>query len=195
MWTCFSNIDCTQLNRRVMVRTHTELSARLLSLILILLTDSDWSITTEGVHTFYVRYDENWFDSFCNRALLFGTGSLSGNGTIAWQPEQFIRSPDPLLRLPNDIIRVDSNGQAWIGYQEVNASGCGGTGIQTPHIIHSSGTNYSVWTGDYVLSTKYSNNWEVDIATLSGGSVYAAYWINSLELHGAMFNGTVWGPD
>ena len=158
-------------------------------------TDSDWSITTDGTHTFYVRYDENWFDSFCNRALLFGTGSLSTDGTIAWQPEQVVRSPDPLLRLPNDIIRVDSNGQAWIGYQEVNASGCGGTGIQTPHIIHSSGTNYSVWTGDYVLSTQYSNNWEVDIATLSGSSVYAIYWIDSLELHGAMFNGTSWGPD
>ena len=158
-------------------------------------TDSDWSITTDGSHTFYVRYDENWFDSFCNRALLFGTGSLSSNGTIAWQREQIVRSPDPLLRLPNDIIRVDSNGQAWIGYQEVNAFGCGGTGIQTPHIIHSSGTNYSVWTGDYVLSTKYSNNWEVGIATLSGGSVYTAYWISSLELHGAKFNGTSWGPD
>src|SRR5437016_12868029 len=92
--------------------------------VAIHVTDSDWSITTDGTHTFYVRYDENWFDSFCNRALLFGTGSLSTDGTIAWQPEQVVRSPDPLLRLPNDIIRVDSNGQAWIGYQEVNASGC-----------------------------------------------------------------------
>src|SRR2546422_10778374 len=40
MWTCFSNIDCTQLTQRVMVQTHSGLSARLLSLILVLLSIS-----------------------------------------------------------------------------------------------------------------------------------------------------------
>lgn len=158
-------------------------------------TDSDWSITTDGSHAFYVRYDENWFDSFCNRALLFGTGSLGTDGAIVWQTEQTVRSPNTLLRFPNDIIKVDTQGQAWIGYQEVSGSDCGGTGEQTPHIVHSSSTDYSVWTGDYLLSTAHSNNWDIDIATLPGGSVYAEYWISSLDLHGALFNGTSWGPD
>jgi hypothetical protein len=40
-----------------------------------------------------------------------------------------------------------------------------------------------------------SNNWDIDIATLPGGQVFAAYWINTLDLHGRLFNGTAWGPD
>ncbi len=156
-------------------------------------TDSDWSIVTNNTYVFYARYNESTFDSYCSRRLLFGYGGVNANGSISWQHEQTVRSPNQTLAFPNEVVRVDANNQVWIGYQE--DSHCGGTGIQIPRIVHSSGTNYSIWTGDTVLSTAHSRNWDVDIATLSGGEVYAAYWINTLDIHGRIFNGTAWSAD
>ncbi len=97
-------------------------------------TDSDWSIVSDGSHAFYARYNESSFDTDCNRALLYGTGSLGTVGTISWQPEHVVKSPNPTATFPNEAISIDSNNQVWIGYQEHDR--CGGSG-QTPHIIHS----------------------------------------------------------
>src|SRR5207237_2182757 len=47
-------------------------------------TDSDWSIVTDGIHAFYARYNESSFDSNCNRALLYGTVLLDAGVTIVW---------------------------------------------------------------------------------------------------------------
>jgi PKD repeat protein len=158
-------------------------------------TDSDWSIVTDSSHAYYVRYDENVFESMCGLPLLIGTGVLSSAGSISWLPEQTVKSGSPQDVYLNDVVKIDSSAQLWVGYQDANAGACGGTGSQTPQVIHSIGTDYASWTGDTVLSTAHSNNWDVDIAPLSGGEVYAAYWINSLDLHGRLFNGTTWGPD
>ena len=158
-------------------------------------TDSDWSVTTNNTYVFYARYNETVFDSFCNRAILFRDGVLGSAGTISWQTENVVRTPSPTMAFPNEIVRVDTNNQVWVGYQEDNHTDCGGTGIQVPRVIHSVGTNYSVWTRDTVLSTSNSNNWDIDLAALPGGSMYATYWINSLDLHGALFSGSSWGPD
>src|SRR3989449_353756 len=103
-------------------------------------TDSDWSIVSDGIHAFYARYNESSFDTDCNRALLYGTGSLGTGGTIAWQQEQVVRSPSPTATFPNEVISIDSNGQIWIGYQEDDQKACGGSGIETPHIIHANNT-------------------------------------------------------
>jgi hypothetical protein len=158
-------------------------------------TESDWSMVTNNTYIFYARYNETVFDSYCNRALLFGDGILGSNGVIGWQKEQIVRAPGATMIFPNDIVRVDTNNQVWIGYQEDNHSDCGGTGIQVPRVIHSVGRNYSIWTGDTVLSTSNSNNWDVNLAVLPGGAMFATYWINTFDLHGALFNGTSWGPD
>ncbi len=157
-------------------------------------TDSDWSIVADTNHAYYVRYPEPYFDSACNLPLLLGRGVLHKNGVITWQPEQTIMPASPQTIFLNDVIRIDSRNQLWVGYQEANAGVCGGTGEQTPHIIHSF-ENYSYWTGDTVLSTAHSNNWSIDIATLPRGQVYVAYWINTYDLHGRLYNGTTWGPD
>lgn len=158
-------------------------------------TDSDWSVATNNTYVFYARYNESFFDSFCNRALLFGDGVLSAGGTISWQSEHVVRAPGATIALPNDIVRVDTNNQIWVGYQEDDHTDCGGTGTQVPHVIHSVGTDYSTWTGDTVLSTSNSNNWDIDLAALPGGGMYAAYWVNQFDLHGSFYNGTSWGPD
>ena len=100
-------------------------------------TDSDWSIVTDGIHAFYARYNESSFDSNCNRALLYGTGLLDAGGTIVWQQEQIVRSASSTATFPNEVISIDSNGQIWIGYQEDNQKACGGNGQETPHIIHA----------------------------------------------------------
>ncbi len=97
-------------------------------------TENDWSIVTDGTHAFYTRYNESSFDTDCNRALLYGTGSLATGGTIVWQPEQVVKSPSLTSAFPNDVISIDSNNQIWIGYQEHDR--CGG-GSQTPHVIRS----------------------------------------------------------
>jgi len=158
-------------------------------------TDSDWSVVTNNTYVFYARYNETVFDSFCNKAILFGHGALNSGGMISWQSEHVVRAPSPTMAFPNEIVRVDTNNQVWVGYQEDNHSDCGGTGIQVPRVIHSVGTSYSLWTGDTVLSTSNSNNWDVNLAVLPGGAVFAAYWINTFDLHGALFNGTSWSSD
>jgi hypothetical protein len=55
-----------------------------------------------------------------------------------------------------------------------------------------------LWTGDISLpasagSQLISDNWHVDIATLPGGQVYAAYWANKFYLLGRLFDGSSWG--
>ncbi len=100
-------------------------------------TDSDWSIVSDGIHAFYARYNETSFDTVCNRALLYGTGLLGTDGTVVWQQEQVVRSPSSIATFPNEVISIDSNGQVWIGYQEDNKIACGGSGQETPHIIHA----------------------------------------------------------
>jgi hypothetical protein len=158
-------------------------------------TASDWSVVTNTTYLFYARYNESYFDSFCNKALLFGDGVLNSGGMITWQKEQVVRPPSATMAFPNDIVRVDPNNQIWIGYQEDNHTDCGGSGVQVPRVIHSTGTNYSAWSGDTVLSTSNSNNWDVGLAVLPGGEMFATYWVNTFDLHGALFNGTSWGPD
>ena len=158
-------------------------------------TDSDWSVVTNTTYVFYARYNETVFDSYCSRALLFGDGVLSSGGTISWQSEHAVRAANTTLALPNEIVRVDTNNRVWLGYQEDNHSDCGGTGIQVPRVIHSVGNNYSAWTGDTVLSTANSNNWDIGLGVLPGGAVFATYWVNTFDLHGALFNGTSWGPE
>ena len=158
-------------------------------------TDSDWSIVTDSTHAYYVRYDEKVFESMCGLPILLGIGVLSSGGSITWQPEQTVRSGNPQDVFLNEVVRIDSSGQLWVGYLDANAGFCGGTGTDLPHIIHSTGAIYASWSGDTILSTAHSNNWDVDIAPLSGGEVYATFWINTLDLHGRLFNGTAWGPD
>lgn len=158
-------------------------------------TDSDWSIASDAKHVFYVRYPEHFFDSVCNLPLLVGRGVLHRGGSITWQAEQTVLSGGPQTIFLNDVIRIDSKDQLWVGYQELSAGRCGGSGDQTPHVIHSAGTDYTLWTGDTVLSKAHSNNWDIDIAALPGGQVFAAYWINTFDLHGRLFNGTVWGSE
>src|SRR2546425_8098867 len=97
-------------------------------------TDNDWSVVTDGTFAYYARYNETSFDSTANRALLFGMGQLGSSGLITWQLEQVVLSPNAAMKFPNDVIGVDSNRQAWVGYQQDNS------GTKTPHIIHSNST-------------------------------------------------------
>src|SRR5207245_9187776 len=94
------------------------------------LTDSDWSSVSDGIHAFYARYNESSFDTDCNRALLYGTGSLGTGGTIAWQQEQGVRRPSPTATFPNEVISIDSNGQIWIRYPEDDQKACDGRRIE-----------------------------------------------------------------
>src|SRR3989442_7715108 len=69
-------------------------------------TDSDWSIVSDGIHAFYARYNESSFDTDCNRALLYGTGSLGTGGTKTWEQKQGVRQPHPKPPLPNQINNI-----------------------------------------------------------------------------------------
>ncbi|HEX4921637.1 MAG TPA: hypothetical protein VFV92_12965, partial [Candidatus Bathyarchaeia archaeon] len=63
-------------------------------------TDSDWSIATNGTHVFYARYPEDTFQTTTNKPLLFGVGRLSPAGTISWSPEQIVRPASSSLEFP-----------------------------------------------------------------------------------------------
>src|SRR3989442_199869 len=76
-----------------------------------------------------------------------------------------------------------------------NHTACGGDGTDRPQVIHSAGTNYAVWTGNFTLSTAHSNNWHIALASLGNGQIYSSYWLRNADLHGRLYNGTSWGPD
>src|SRR5467141_1000141 len=152
------------------------------------ITDSDFSVTTNGTSVFYARYNETSFINNCGRKLQFGLGSLSNSGTVAWQPERTVIAGASNRVYVNDEIIVDSNGQVWIAYLIDNHGACGGNSIDWPIVIHSAGTNYSAWTGNFTLSSANSGNWHIALATLGNGQVYASYWIGNNDVHGRLYN-------
>jgi phosphoesterase family protein len=165
------------------------------------ITDSDFSVYANGTSVFYVRYNETSFDSSCGRRIQFGLGSLSPSGTIAWLPEQTVVVGASNRAYPNDEIVVDSNGQAWVAFMSDSKMSCLGSGTQRPVVVHSVGTNYAMWTtgntdlGNTTLSTAHSNNWHIVLVSLGNGQLYASYWIRNSDVHGKLYNGTLWGTD
>jgi hypothetical protein len=158
------------------------------------ITDSDFSVTTNGTSVFYVRYNETSFISNCGRKLQFGLGNLSNSGTVSWQPEQTVAVGASNRVYVNDEIIVDSNGQVWIAYLIDNHSACGGNSIDWPQVIHSVGTDYTMWAGNFTLSTTHSSNWHIALVSLGNGQVYASYWLGKNDIHGRLYNNG-WQPD
>ena len=160
-------------------------------------TDSDFSVYTDGTNVYYVRYDEVTFESTCGKNIFFRTGTLVGSsGTVNWQAEQIALKGLSTNTYPNDEIIVDSTGQAWIAFLSDSHSACGGNGTDLPQIIHSAGTNYGSWTTTpLTLSNAHSNNWHIALVSLGGGEIYASYWLRGSDLHGRLYNGTSWIPN
>ncbi|HEX9613198.1 MAG TPA: WD40 repeat domain-containing protein [Candidatus Bathyarchaeia archaeon] len=159
-------------------------------------TDSDFSVYTDGTNVYYARYNELTFQTDCGRNVQFRTGSLVGaSGTINWQPEQTALKAGSTFTYQNEEIIVDSNGQAWIAFLSDSRGSCGGGGTELPQVIHSSGTNYASWTTPTTLSTAHSNNWHVALASLGAGQIYAAYWLGNSDMHGKLYNSSTWGAD
>jgi len=166
-------------------------------------TDSDFSVFTDGTNVYYARYDEFTYESNCGKNIQFRTGSLVGSsGTISWQAEQTALKGASSTSYPDDEITVDSNGQVWIAFMSASLGGCGGNGNDLPQIIHSSGTNYGSWSSPFTLCVLSgstcaggSSNWHLALASLGSGQIYAAYWLSKYGPHGRLYNGTSWGPD
>src|SRR5438132_10002469 len=159
-------------------------------------TDSDFSVYTDGTNVYYVRYDEVTFESTCGKNISFRTGTLVGSlGTVNWQAEQVALKGLSTNTYPNDEIIVDSTGQTWIAFLSDSHGGCGGNGTDRPQIIHSSGTNYASWTTPLTLSTAHSSNWHIALVSLGSGQIYASYWFRGSDLHGRLYNGTSCTPN
>ena len=159
-------------------------------------TDSDFSVYTDGTNVYYARYNEATFQTSCGRNVQFRIGSLVGtSGTINWQSEQTALKAGSAFTYENEEIIVDTNGQAWIGFLSNSRGACGGDGTELPQVIHSSGTNYALWTTPTTLSSAHSNNWHVALASLGAGQIYAAYWLAKSDMHGKLYNGSTWGAD
>jgi hypothetical protein len=159
------------------------------------ITDSDFSVITDGSSAFYVRYNETSFETTCGQNLLVRVGSLSTAGSISWQSEITVATANSHNSFPDSAIAQDSNGQIWLGYMIANLSGCGGNGTDRPEVIHSAGVNYQSWTGNTTLTTAHSNLWHVSLVSLGSGQMYATYWIATSDIHGALYNGASWGSD
>ena len=158
-------------------------------------TDSDFSVYSNGTNVYYVRYDELTFESTCGKNIQFRTGTLASSGTVNWQPEQTALAGSSRNTYPNDEIITDSSGQVWIAFLSDSHSACGGDGTDLPQIIHSSGTNYASWTLPLTLSTAHSNNWHIALVSLGSGQIFASYWLANADLHGKLYNGITWGND
>jgi hypothetical protein len=55
-------------------------------------------------------------------------------------------------------------------------------------VIHSVGTNYNSWTGNFTFNNVLSGNWHIALVSLGGGQVYASYWIGAHDVHGRLYN-------
>src|SRR6267378_3195413 len=152
------------------------------------ITDNDFSVYSNGTSIFYARYNETSFINNCGRRLQFGLGNLSSSGSIAWRPEQTVAVGASNRVYVNDEIIVDSNGQVWIAYMIDNHGACGGNSTDWPQVIHSAGTNYASWTGNFTLSTAHSSNWHIALVSLGNGQVYASYWLGNTDVHGRLYN-------
>ena len=156
----------------------------------------DFSVTTDGTNVYYARYNEtDYFSSTCSRALLFRQGAISG-GSVNWQPENVVLPANATTAFISPNLKIDSNGQAWIGYLYSATNTCGGNGTEQPRAIHSKGTNYGSWSSQTVLSNAQNGNWAVDLASLGKGAMYFTYWIASsstsaTDLHGRLYNSTL----
>ena len=156
-------------------------------------TDSDFSVYTDGSNVYYARYNETTFQANCGRNLQFRTGALVGSsGTVNWAPEQTALKAGAAFTFQNEEIIVDSNGQAWIAFLSDSRGVCNGDGSELPQVIHSSGTNYAAWTTPETLSNAHSNNWHIALVSLGNGEIYASYWLRGSDLHGRLYNGTSW---
>src|SRR5438128_9617344 len=159
----------------------------------------DFSITTDGTSVYYARYNEtDYFACTCSHALLCRQGSIS-SGSINWQPENMALPANATTAFISPNLKLDSNGQAWIGYQHSATNTCGGNGTEQPRAIHSKGTNYGAWSSQTVLSNALSGNWAVDLTSLGNGAMYFTYWIASsptsaTDLHGRLYHST-YSPD
>ncbi|TMI62271.1 PKD domain-containing protein [Candidatus Bathyarchaeota archaeon] len=159
----------------------------------------DFSVTTDGTNVYYARYNEtDYFASTCRHALLFRQGAVS-SGSINWQPENIALPANATTAFISPNLKLDSSGQAWIGYQYSATNTCGGDGTEQPRAIHSKGTNYGAWSSQTVLSNALSGNWAVDLTSLGNGAMYFTYWIASsptsaTDLHGRLYNST-FSPD
>jgi hypothetical protein len=161
------------------------------------ITDSDFSVYTNGTSVFYVRYNETSYDSNCGRNIQFGLGTLNTSGAITWHPERTVATGAANRAYPDDEITVDSNGQVWIAYLIDNKSACGGTGTERPQIIHSAGTNYGSWLGNTTLCVAacHSLNWHIELVSIGAGEIYSLYWITRYGIHGRLYNGTFWNAE
>ena len=159
----------------------------------------DFSVTTDGTNVYYARYNEtDYFASTCSHALLFRQGAISG-GSINWQPENIALPANATTAFISPNLKLDSSGQAWIGYLYSATNTCGGNGTEQPRAIHSKGTNYGAWSSQTVLSNALNGNWVVDLTSLGNGAIYFTYWIASssnsaTDLHGRLYNST-FSPD
>ena len=157
----------------------------------------DYSITTDGNNVFYARYNEtDFFVGTCNDALLFREGALSTLGTVNWQPEQTVIAGNATTAFISPNLKLDSNGQAYIGFLYSSSGGCGGTGNEEPRLIVSSGTNYALWGSQQRLSSAHSANWGVDLTSLGNGAMYITYFLDGStatahDLHGRLYNSTL----
>jgi len=92
-------------------------------------TDSDFSVYTDGSNVYYARYNETTFQANCGRNLQFRTGALVGSsGTVNWAPEQTALKAGAAFTFQNEEIIVDSNGQAWIAFLSDSRGVCNGDG-------------------------------------------------------------------
>ncbi len=159
----------------------------------------DFSVTTDGTNVYYARYNEtDYFASTCSHALLFRQGAVSG-GSINWQRENIALPANATTAFISPNLKLDSSGQAWIGYLYSATNTCRGNGTEQPRAIHSKGTNYGAWSSQTVLSNALNGNWVVDLTSLGNGAIYFTYWIASssnsaTDLHGRLYNST-FSPD
>jgi len=162
-------------------------------------TKKDFSIVSDGLtNVFYVRYNETSYQGTCGQNLQFGHGTIGTSGSISWSAENTVISANGTETLNNPVVRLDSNNQVWVGFLFYKQIACGASVDQfLPQVIHSSGTDYTIWTGLTTLSTDHNKDWGVDLVSTGKGTMYAAYWTEisgKNDLHGKAYN-TTWSSD
>src|SRR5207247_870851 len=98
--------------------------------------------------------------------------AFSPSGAFVWRPSE------------------DQAGRTWTLSFNATDNGSPALSIMKQVLVYVQ----PLWIDDTILQTSPNGNWHVNIATLPGGQVYAAYWIERHSMLGRLYSGG-WGGE
>lgn len=165
---------------------------------------TSWSADVSCGAVVMYLYSVYWDGTYVHYALQRGAtpystyyrrGTPVSDGTITWSAaEQTVQTGTTTDSWYTCQVYCDSNGKAWISFLWKDVI----TPAYYPKVCRNANTN-GTWANDtgypLALSATSSGEWEILMAVLTNGRMYAFYSIHGAVLRGKLYDGTNWGAE